>query len=401
MIKKAFTQAIFICGFLSCVVNAQTSTTAHWIDGWSAPASELQDRIKTPTTFRNVVHISLGGKAIRIQISNELGTVPLTIGEVQVAFAGTAQGTLDAPSLHPVLFGGKANAIIAAHAYLTSDSIPMPIAALSDLAISIYVPEAPATGATCHAFAGSTNFTTDGNTASASSLKDAKRTGSWCYLKAVEVDASANATALVAFGDSITDGDQSMLNMNHRWPDVLAMRLRKDPRLAQVSVLNSGIGGNRILHDNAGPSALARFDRDVLTPNGVKTVVILEGVNDLGHSEPDRNPYEPITADDLIAGMRELASRAHNRGIRVLGATILPYDGAGYHSAAGEAARQKINDWIRTTREIDGVVDFDKAVRDPQRPTWLLPAYDSGDHLHPGNAGYKAMGEAVDLSLIQ
>ena len=206
--------------------------------------------------------------------------------------------------------------------------------------------------------------------------------------------------SIVCLGDSITDGARSTKDANQRWPDLLAARLQANAATANLGVLNEGIGGNRILHDVSGPSALARFDRDVLAHPHVRYLVILEGINDIGHAYDPKNPYDVVSADELIAADRLMITRAHAHGIKVIGATLTPYGTAGYMSPAGEAVRQALNTWIRTTKELDGVIDFDAATRDPANPSVFLPAYDGGDHLHPSDAGMKAMAGAIDLKLF-
>jgi lysophospholipase L1-like esterase len=234
-----------------------------------------------------------------------------------------------------------------------------------------------------------------GNHAGSASLPVASRATSWFLLARVEVSAPANAGAVVTFGDSITDGARSTTDTNNRWPDHLARRLAAN-RGTAMAVLNAGISGNRVLGDGAGVSALARFDRDVLMQTGVTHVVVMEGINDFGLARNNPSP----SADDLIAGHKQLIERAKARGLRIYGATLTPFEGAAYWTPEGEAKRQALNEWIRKSGAYDGVIDFDAATRDPNAPTKILPAYDSGDHLHPGDAGYKAMGEAVDLALF-
>jgi lysophospholipase L1-like esterase len=219
-------------------------------------------------------------------------------------------------------------------------------------------------------------------------------------VKGVDVKVPAQSAAVVAFGDSITDGAYAANNQNARWPDELARRLLANPKSAEIGVLNEGIGGNRILHDNTGPSALARFDRDVIAQAGVKYVIILEAINDIGHAYDTHRVYDVVSADDLIAGYQQMVERAHMHGIKVYMATLTPYTGAGYMSPAGEEVRLALNKWIRTTSQIDGYIDFDKATADPAHPDTFLPAYDHGDHLHPSDPGYKAMGDAIDLGLF-
>jgi len=239
-----------------------------------------------------------------------------------------------------------------------------------------------------------------GNASAAPTADNSSPITSWCFVKGIDVSTNAadHAAAIVTFGDSITDGAQSTYDMNRRWPDVLAARLQADKKTAHLSVLNQGIGGNRVLHDGYGPSALARFDRDVIAQSGAKYLIILEGINDIGHL---KNPHEPgdiITADDLIFGLSQLVTRAHQHGIKVFGATLTPYLPTGYSTPQGEQVRVAYNQWIRTSGVFDGVIDFDKITQDPAHPDQLLPDYDSGDHLHPKDAGYKAMGDAIDLS---
>ncbi len=221
--------------------------------------------------------------------------------------------------------------------------------------------------------------------------------------------APGSTSALVAFGDSITDGARSTVDANHRWPDFLAARLLARGGGKRIGVLDAGIGGNRILHDAGanvrfGVSALARFDRDVLAQPGVKYVIVLEGINDLGHAGSSAPPSESVTADDLIAGLKQLIERAHEKGIKIFGATLTPFEGTpskGYFTPEKETIRKAVNQWIRTGKAFDGVIDFEKAVRDSANPDRMAASYDSGDHLHPGDAGYKAMGESIDLSLFR
>jgi lysophospholipase L1-like esterase len=224
-----------------------------------------------------------------------------------------------------------------------------------------------------------------------------KETGAWFLLARVEVAAAPDARAVVAFGDSITDGARSTANANARWPDTLARRLAERRRGPPVAVLNAGISGNRVLGDGAGVSALARFDKDVLMQSGVTHVIVMEGINDIGVARANPSP----SADDLIAAHRQLIARAHARGLKIYGATLTPFEGAAYYTPEGEAKRQALNNWIRTSGEYDAVIDFDAVTRDPASPSKFAAFADSGDHLHPGDAGYKAMGDAVDLALFR
>ena len=253
-----------------------------------------------------------------------------------------------------------------------------------------------------------TSYVGQGDLAGAASLAGADTITSWVFLTGVDVRAPEPASAVVAFGDSITDGARSTVDANHRWPDILAGRLLAR-RGKPIAVLDAGIGGNRILHDAStnvrfGVNALARFDRDVLAQPGVKYVIVLEGINDLGHAGQSAPVSEAVSAEDIIAGLKQMIERAHEKGLKIFGATLTPFEGTpfpGYFTTEKEAMRKAVNAWIRTGKGFDGVIDFEKAVRDPNYPDQMLAAYDGGDHLHPGDAGYKAMGEAVDLALFR
>jgi lysophospholipase L1-like esterase len=252
-----------------------------------------------------------------------------------------------------------------------------------------------------HTSANQTSYSVAGNAVGVATLDSAKEIYSWPFLKGVDVYASGKAASIVAFGDSITDGALSTRDENVRWTDILARRLNADKEIAGRSVLNEGIGGNRILHDGGGPSALARFDRDVIAQAGVKYAIILEGTNDIGHATSPANRSGVITADDLIQGFVQMAERAHVHGIKVVGATLNPFAGSKYESSAGEEMRQTVNRWIRTSKVLDGFIDFDRVTQDSASPTTYSAGVGSPDHLHPGDAGYKIMGDAIDLRLFE
>jgi lysophospholipase L1-like esterase len=297
-------------------------------------------------------------------------------------------------------FNGSPTITIPAGGMAVSDPAALAVPAGGDLTVSIFLPAQTISRVSFHNSAYQTNYLATGNVVGARTLTTPRKVTSWYFLKAVDVRTPGTTGAIVAFGDSITDGTGSTLNMNMRWPDVLARRLHADKKTAELSVLNEGIGGNRVLHDTTGPNALARFDRDVLAMSGVKYLVILESINDIGHAADPVKPYDVVTADDLIQGLAQMVERAHTHGIKVIGATLTPYAGAKYASPAGEAMRQAVNTWIRTTKTLDGVVDFDKATLDPAHPDAYKADFESGDHLHPKDAGYKAMGDAFDLKLF-
>ena len=350
-------------------------------------------------TLRQIVRTSIGGSKVRVVLSNAFGTAPVEIGGASVALRDKDASIQPATS-KALLFGGSPTASILAGATLVSDPVDLTLAPLADVAIDLFVPGDLGVGpspVTTHNGASQTNYVSEsGNHVGEATMTAALRPGAWFLIGRVEVVAPSNTLAVVTFGDSITDGARSTSDLNARWPDVLARRLaaRKG---AGVAVLNAGISGNRVLGDGAGVSALARFDKDVLMQTGVTHVVVMEGINDIGIARSNPSP----SAADLIAGHKQLIERAHARGLKIFGATLTPYEGAAYFSPEGEAKRQALNEWIRTSGAYDGVIDMDKVTRDPAAPTKFLPAYDSGDHLHPGDAGYKAMGDAVDLALFK
>jgi lysophospholipase L1-like esterase len=351
------------------------------------------------STLREIVHISLGGPSVRVILTNEFGLDPLTIGAASIApSSGSSASTTG--SATPLTFNGKPSIVIPPGALMLSDPVALKVAPASNLAVSLFLPDQPVNQLTFHPFADQTNYLVPGNLVTAPSLDSPQTFFTWDFLKGIDVTADEKSASIVTFGDSITDGAHSTRDANARWPDVLANRLLANKKTANLGVLNQGIGGNRVLHDTTGPSALARFDRDVLAQSGVKYLVIMESINDIGHAADPAKPYDVITADDLIAGLSQLATRAHTHGIKVYGATLTPYVGAKYQSPAGEEMRQAVNKWIRTTNLFDGVIDFDKVTTDPTHPGMFLPLDDSGDHLHPGDAGYKAMGESIDLNLF-
>ena len=298
-------------------------------------------------------------------------------------------------------FGGKGSITIPAGAMAVSDPAALALPAFADVTVSIFVPAQTIHRVSVHEFADQTNYVSSGNEVNRAKLTDPKEIHSWPFLKGIDVKVGGASGSIVCFGDSITDGALSTRDANSRWPDLLARRLQENKRTKDLGVLNQGIGGNRVLHDGTGPNALARFDRDVIAQAGVRYVVILEGINDLGVAAAPNNPHDVVSAEDLILGYSQMAERAHMHGIKVYGATLTPYMGAGYSSPAGEAIRQAVNEWIRTSHALDGFIDFDKATRDPANPAVFAASADSGDHLHPKDAGYKAMADSIDLKLFE
>lgn len=375
---------------------------AEWVGTWTAAPSNLFTAGFNDQTLRLIAHTSIGGERVRVRLSNTFGTTSLKIGEARVALQ--AQGPIINPGTdRPLKFGGQTAVTIPPGALVVSDPVDLDVPALSNLAVSVYLPGA--TGpVTEHSLAVQTNYaSTPGNYTEAGNMPVASTRLSWALLSGIEVLAR-DAVAVVTFGDSITDGYGSTVDANRRWPNVLAERLQA--RHMRVGVLDQGISGNRVLHDGQvpefGPNALSRFDRDVLAQSGVKFVVLLEGINDFGHAPP--GTPEAVSAEDIIAGYRQIIRRAHAQDIKVYGATLTPYVGTifpGYYQPEGEAKRQAVNAWIRSSGAFDAVIDFDAVVRDPANPTKILPAYDVGDHLHPNDAGYRAMANAVDLRLFR
>jgi lysophospholipase L1-like esterase len=375
----------------------------HWVGTWAAAplgeASKANGPGSSDMTLREIVHVSRGGDRIRVEFTNEFGAEPLTIGAAHVALsAGGSEIKLE--SANALTFNGKNSITIPAGAMVVSDPANLKLPALTDLAISIFVPAQPLTRITQHTFADQTNYIATGNVVGEKTLTTPEKFAQWRFVKGVDVLGAANDASIVTLGDSITDGALSTENANARWPDVLARRLQADKKLNGLGVLNEGIGGNRVLRDGYGPSALARFNRDVLSQAGVKYLVIMEGINDIGNATSPSNPHDPVTADEMIAGLGQLVEMAHLHGIKVIGATLTPYVGAKYQSDAGEKIRSAVNDWIRTNKSLDGLIDFDMVTRDPANPSVFSKLADSGDHLHPADAGYKVMGEAVDLKLF-
>jgi lysophospholipase L1-like esterase len=386
------------------VVSAQPllAKPQKWVGTWaSSPLLDAHakpaEEVLTGSTLREVVHVSIGGEMVRVRFSNLYGTTPLMIGAAEIAQtlkgADTVAGTGKALTFH-----GTPSVSIPPGALAVSDPIPFKFAPLSDVTVSFYLPS-PSGPVTEHQLGVATSYHAQGNVVSSATLNSPTTLTSWEYLNGIDTLAADRAGAVITIGDSITDGAKSTPDTNQRWPDELARRLQADPKFRDLAVLNEGISGNKLLRDGAGPNALARFDRDVIAQSGGKYLLILEGINDIGrlHDFPDSG----LTAADLIFALNQMIVRAHAHGIAVIGCTLTPYHGAGYYTDNGEAIRKAVNDWIRNGGAFDGVVDLEAAVRDPNHPDTFLPADDPGDHLHPNDAGYKAMGDAIDLKLFK
>jgi lysophospholipase L1-like esterase len=386
------------------------SHAAEWVQTWGAaplpPSQAAGPFPATPAfsnqTIRQSVRLSAGGEKIRIRFTNEYGSKPLVIGAARVALLD-GKGTLQPGSERRVLFSGQPAVTIPPGAPFLSDPIDLPVKPLGSLAISLYVPND--TGqCTCHQTGLQTTLVSDSGDFTDKAFTPKQTLQMRAFISGVDVQAPKAASALVVLGDSISDGMGSTVDANQRWPDLLATRLETKTGSAW-GVVNMGISGNRVLEDGAGQSALARFDRDVLSTPGVRVVILFEGINDIGLSYgrlPWRTaePESKVTSESMIAGYRQLIARGHARGLKVLAATITPYEGAAYYAPEGEAVRQAINSWIRGGHEFDGVIDFDAVLRDPANPTQIKAAF-TADHLHSNDAGYAAMAAAVDLSLLR
>lgn len=392
--------------FTPSLAHAALSTGEAWCATWgtapAGPPPAAGTLAFANQTLRLIVHTSIGGSRVRVRLSNEFGTAPLRIGAAHIGVRASG-ANLVAGSGRDLTFGGQAGAIIAPGDPLLSDPVGLSVPALADLAISVYLPGS-VQATTIHDAALQTNYvSSSGNYAGTPALPVARTIASWPFLTEVDVAAAGGAagSALVALGDSITDGARGTANANRRWPDALARRLQAGalPGSAPVGIANRGISANSLLSDYttallAGRDALERFDRDVLSTAGARWLLVLLGINDIVYSPA----ASPIPAADLIAGYLQLIARAHVRGIAAIGATLPPFEGQAYYTPAREAVRQGVNAWLRSAGAYDALADFDTVLRDPARPTRLLPAYDSGDHLHPNDAGYTAMAAALPLA---
>jgi lysophospholipase L1-like esterase len=411
-LKVAALAFSFLAVFPHSISGAQAETSRlNWVGSWAAsqqlpePQNSLPPELLNDATLRQIVHLSVGGSALRIHLSNAFGPLPLHLTSVHVARPlSSAAAAIDPATDRPVSFSGHSDVIIPAGAEYISDTIEMPVAPLSDLAVSIHydLPPAEQTG---HPGSRATSYLVHGDAVSAADLSAARKFDHWYQLAAIDVAEQTSAAAIVVLGDSITDGHGATTNGNDRWTDVLAQRLQANLQTRNIGVLNQGIGGNHLLSDGLGPNAIARFDRDVVAQSGVRWVIVLEGVNDIGGltrlSDPPRAEHD-VFVQRVLASYEQLIVRGHAAHLQVIGATILPYTDSDYYHppATNEADRQAINTWIRTPGHFDAVIDFDKLTADPRRPDHLAPAYDSGDHLHPSPAGYRSMGGLIPLTLF-
>lgn len=400
---------------LKCVAawpqRQHRSMQAAWAASWGAsqqipePQNALSPEDMTDATLRQVFHLSVGGPAIRVHLSNAFGIEPLCITSAHIARPSAPTSSAIEPSSdRPLTFAGRAEAIIPPGAELISDPVDYEVLPLSDLDVTIHLQSPPARE-TGHPGSRATSYYAHGNMVGAAALTEPKHVDHWYQVSEIDVQSVPGSASVVALGDSTTDGHGATTNGNDRWTDVLAARLQSSRSTNNIGVSNQGIGGNHLLSDGLGPNALARFDRDVLAATGVRWVIIFEGVNDLGGLARDGEVgvmQHQALVERVLEAYRQITERAHAHGLRVFGATITPYTGSKFYhpGSLSEADRQAVNGWIRSPRNFDAVIDFDGVVRDPEQPDHLLPAYDCGDHLHPSPAGYKAMGDAIPLSLF-
>jgi lysophospholipase L1-like esterase len=386
------------------VANVRASD-GHWVTTWGC-GPQLTEPANLPpaplanSTLRQFVHATLGGTHLRVRLSNAYGTNSVTIISAHVALsagAGSAgSGTINTSTDKALTFHGAPSANIPPGEAIVSDPFNYDLPALTNLAVSIYFGNISATTINGHPGSRTTSFILASNVVNAASMTGAASTAHWYIITGVDVLADSASSAVVTLGDSITDGRGSTTDASDRWPDNLARRLYTNSSTAGVAVVNMGIGGNAIF-GGLGPAAVNRFDRDVLNQSGARWMIVFEGVNDIGGAADSGSP---TLATNLIAAYTQFANKAHARGMHAYGATITPFGGHSYYTAAHEAARQTVNTWFRTNTVYDALIDFDAVVRDPATVTSLLPTYDSGDHLHLNPTGYQAMGNAIDLKMF-
>lgn len=382
--------------------SARDPEADDWVGTWAC-SPQLADASSEPpapgfadVTLRQIVHVSIGGHSIRVRFSNTFGKSALTISSAEVAKAAGGSA-IRAGTDKPLTFDDELSVTIPPGALVYSDPLRFDLSPLSDLAVTIYTKYAP-DGVTTHSGSRATSYFTSGDAVSAIELPSAETADHWYFLNGIDVAGPHSSRAVVILGDSITDGKNSTTNGNGRWPDELARRLDAGKRATNIGVLNEGIGGNRLLRDGLGPNALSRLDRDVLAQTSVRWIVVFEGVNDIGTC---KSPCDlDSVAKDIIDAYRQIIVRAHSHSIRVYGATITPFGGSFYATPEAERARQAVNRWIRTSGWFDAVIDFDAVTRDPKRPLNLSEEADSGDHLHPADAGYRIMADSIELKLF-
>ena len=381
---------------------APTTATAPPVPGGGRGAQPFRVTTLSNQTIRMILRTSIGGRRARVRLSNAFGSTAVTVGAAHLA-RRAAEASIDPASDRALTFAGRQSFTMMPGVVVVSDPVDLDVPALGDLAVSLYLPDDTGSPTTHATGLRPTYVWTEGDFTARAELPLAGTTQQYYWLASIEVAAPADSSAIVAFGDSITDGARSTPDTNNSWPALLAARLRANKATANIGVVNEGIGGNRLLTDAtglAGVSALARFDRDVLSHPGVKWLMILEGINDIGTLGAATPPVTPVTSGALIWALQQMIDRAHAHGIKVVGCTLTPYEGAGYARENGEIIRDAVNRWIRSSGAFDAVVDFEAATRDPGNPKRFRPEFDPGDHLHPNDAGYKAMADAIDLTIF-
>jgi lysophospholipase L1-like esterase len=377
--------------------------TMHWVGTWTATPAPAEGAAFSNHTLRMIPRVSIGGSRLRVRISNAYGIRPLAIGAARVGLRSTGPAVVPG-SNRRLTFGGEPSATIAAGALIVSDPVELAFAPLADLAVSVHLPgDLPVSFGITGRYARQTNYVSPpGNFSAEEVMPVGRLTDDWYFVCGVDVVAPKETGAIVAVGDSLTDANISTHDGHHSWPSQLARRLMARQGGRPTAVMNQGLGGNRILHDIRGDSGLRRFDRDVLAQPGVTHTVIMLGTNDL-RNRPGKIEEE-VTAPQMIAGLKQFAVRGQAGGVRVIVATLTPFENETFLPGAWnpkrEAVRQTVNEWLRKTDDFDAIVDFDRALRDPDHPTSMLPIYDCGDHLHPSDLGYRAMGDAIDLKLF-
>jgi lysophospholipase L1-like esterase len=375
----------------------------HWVGTWTTAPAPAEGVALANVTLRMNPRVSIGGDTVRIRLSNAHGQAKLLVGAATIAVRAQGPGIVPG-SERKLTFGGAESATIAAGALLVSDAVALSLPALADVAVSVYLPgDLPASFGITGRYARQTNYISPpGNFSAETVMPVGNLTDQWYFVSGIDVIAAPETGAVVALGDSLTDANISTIDAFCRWPDQLSRRLQARRGGRPMAVMNQGLGGNRILHDIRGDRGLRRFDRDVLAQPGVTHAIVMLGTNDLRNRLG--KPEEEVAAEEMIAGLKQMAVRAHARGIEIFGATLTGFENETFLPGAWnprrEATRQTVNAWIRDGGAFDAVVDFDKALADPEHPTRMLAAYDCGDHLHPSDLGYNKMGDAIDLTLF-
>jgi lysophospholipase L1-like esterase len=394
---------LFLLGFCNSEPTSPSNSAKEWVGTWATAPQLVEPRNMPPepglsnNTLRQVVRVSLGGDSLRVRFSNEFSTSPVTLNAVHIAISAGSSAIV--PDTDQALrFDGEPEVTMAPGAAIISDSFKFVLAPRTDIAITIHFGDT-SPDVTGHPGSRTTSYLLPGNAVAAVDFRDAVQTDHWYIINGIDVVAEGSAAAVVVLGNSITDGRGSGTNKQNRWPDELARRLQENPDTRLVAVLNQGIGGNCVLRDCLGPAALSRFERDVLGATKVRWLIIFEGINDIGQIQSAEAATK--VANDLIAAYEQMMDRAHAKDIKVYGATLLPFGGSFYDTAFRESARNTVNEWIRSSGRFDAVIDLDAALRDPENPLRLLPAADTGDHLHPNETGHRMMAEAVDLMLFK